>query len=76
MRPGSDLMGDGTPRAPQSVSMVIYHVEIKTKDGRVVRGVVAKTKEEALKIQKELASTPLVGPGNTVAIREETVSGK
>jgi hypothetical protein len=56
--------------------MVIYHVEIKNKAGRVVRGVVAKTKKEALKIQRDLGNTPLVGPGATVTIREENVKGK
>ena len=56
--------------------MVTYHVEIKTRDGRVVRGMVAKSKQEAQKLQRTLQKDPLVPPGGSVTIREESVPSK
>ncbi len=55
---------------------VIYHVEITTKDGRVVRGIVAKSKQEAQKLQRTLQKDPLVPPGGSVTIRQERAPGK
>ena len=52
--------------------MVISHVEIKTTDGRVLWGIVAKTKKDAQQLQ-QLQHDPLVR-GCTVTIRRETHS--
>ena len=51
--------------------MLIYHVEIKAVDSRVVRGIVAKTKKEAQQLQKQLQHDPLAS-GCTLTIRQGT----
>ena len=57
-------------------AMVTYHVEIKTADGRVVRGIVAKSKQEAQKLQRTLQKDPLVPPGGSVTIRAERIPSR
>lgn len=53
-----------------------YHVEIKDSKGKVVRGIVAKTRQEALKVQGQLQGTPLVPPGGSVTIRADKPTAK
>lgn len=51
---------------------MIYHVEIKSAGGRVLKGTVATTRKEADALRLRFNNDPLVDAGHaTVEIREE-----